>query len=86
MGKPRFYVDWRVGCVAVRDSLKDSPDNPGLHEDTEGVVKFWMGKQAVEDVCPTCGSTLSRAWAVGEEVVAEAEKLCRELNEKEEKK
>lgn len=37
----RYFVDERVGCIAVRDRLKTDPEYQGLHPDTEGVVRFW---------------------------------------------
>jgi hypothetical protein len=87
MSRPRYYVDERIGCVAVRDSNLDNRDaEPGLDEDTTGVVKFWLGKRMTEETCPTCGHCLPKTWDNTQEALDEANKLCRELNEKEEKK
>lgn len=52
--EPRYFVDERGGCVAVRDRTRTDPDYPGLHHDTEGVVLYRHGK-VVEQSCPTCG-------------------------------
>lgn len=42
-GGNRFYIDERGGCIAVRDKLRDNPDDNGLHQDTNGVVSYWTG-------------------------------------------
>jgi hypothetical protein len=80
MSKPRYYVDKRVGCVAVRDSTLVNPDEPGLWSDSSGVIKHWHGQKAVEDRCPTCGTLRARAFVNTEDELAEAKKLCDELN------
>lgn len=41
----RYFVDKRVGCIAVRDRLQTDPDYPGLHSDTRGVVRYWPGQR-----------------------------------------
>lgn len=43
----RYYVDERVGCIAVRDRTLDN-EEPGLHSDTTGVVKYWHGVNTPE--------------------------------------
>ena len=43
MASERYFVDKRVGCVAVRDRELTNPDYPGLHADTPGVIAFYMG-------------------------------------------
>ncbi len=75
----RYFVDKRIGCVAVRDSEHTNPEDQGLHEDTCGVIKFWSGKLDKIVRCPTCGH-LDTKWDVDEETIAEAEALCEELN------
>ena len=79
MSDPRFYVDERAGCVAVRDRTKTNPDYPGLHEHTAGVVKFWMGKWE-KKLCPECGQSTFARWTVNPSHRAEAECLAKELN------
>ena len=74
----RFYIDQRVGCVAVRDRTQDDPDHPGLSSDTSGVVKFWDG-ELVLSKCPTCGHPESR-YAVSDAALAAAIELRNELN------
>lgn len=41
----RFFVDERVGCIAVRDKFRTDPEYRGLHRDTEGVVAYRFGYQ-----------------------------------------
>jgi hypothetical protein len=87
----RYYLDERVGCVAVRDHTLDLPDEDGLHPNTEGVVKFWMGEKKVPDMhhCPLCMryheiAGIGMNWTVSEETIKEATKFCEDLNNKEE--
>ena len=77
----RYFIDERSGCLAVRDNGKTNPDDYGLHEDTKGVVKFWMGKINTKH-CKACGSVKDRVWEIKEEDRIAAKKLCDELNEK----
>jgi hypothetical protein len=79
----RYYVDLRVGCVAVMDSMQSDTDYPGLHADTQGVVKYWEGKMSCK-TCPTCGHELVGGWAVDPDDKAEAYRLCDEMNAAEE--
>ncbi len=74
----RFYVDRRVGCIAVRDRTKIDPEYPGLHPDTEGVVRFWsLPKLPVK--CETCGH-VGEQFSDGEPERLIAECLAEELN------
>lgn len=75
--EPRFFVDDRAGCVAVRDRTLTDPEYQGLHEDTEGVVKFWM-KDLQKHRCTSCGHTQSR-W-IDRNEVNEARELAKLLN------
>ena len=77
--KKRYYVDDRVGCVAVRDRTKVNPDDNGLQAYYLCVVEFWAFDR-VTTVCPTCGHTGSK-WGDGKEQIVMAEKLAAELNE-----
>lgn len=81
MSEPRYFVDERCGCIAVIDRTKDYPDRRGLHEDTEGVVQYWHGRFVPGDSCVTCGKPGSGAWQVDEDDIAEAHRLCSELNQ-----
>lgn len=74
----RYYVDERVGCMAVRDRTQKS-DRPCLDDETVGVVKFWRGCN-VPDICPTCGHHSSH-WEVPEESRTEAHQLCAKMND-----
>ena len=78
--EPRYFVDERGGCIAVRDRTKTDPDYQGLHADTYGVVKYWHGHMAKE-ACPTCGHELDAGWCVAAEASEAAKTLCAELNE-----
>ena len=75
----RFFVDDRSGCIAVRDRIKTDPEYTGLHEDTEGVVRYWNGKQVYEK-CPTCGTMRTLGWVISEDDLREAQELCDRLN------
>lgn len=74
----RYYVDERVGCMAVRDRTKKS-DRPCLDNETAGVVKFWRALRVVDD-CPTCGHRLRR-WKMSHEFRTEANLLCAKMND-----
>lgn len=67
----RYYIDERCGCIAVRDRVTTpSPDQyPGLHSETPGVVKFWMGENMLH------------GWQVTDAMKSEAMELCRKMNE-----
>lgn len=82
--KPRYYVDERVGCIAVRDRQNTNPNDSGLDWDTEGVIEFWVGEREY-NVCPTCGQRTTSYWILDEEYRKVARKLCEELNAKERK-
>lgn len=78
----RYVVDDRVGCIAVRDSTKIDPDEPGLHGDEEDVVKFW-GKRRTRVQCGCCQQW--RDEYVDDDHVEEAMKLARAMNAAESK-
>lgn len=65
----RYFIDKRVGCIAVRDRHFTDPTYQGLHEDTEGVVKYWHGHEIMGE------------WSVPIEYEEEAMFLCKELND-----
>ena len=68
---PRYYVDLRVGCVAVRDrSIKD--EGPGLHSDMPSVIRFWPGSQVRVDDCVN--------WQVSDIDVLAARRHCEDFN------
>lgn len=69
-GRSRFFVDERVGCVAVRDRLLTDPDYLGLHHDIEGVVLFLMGTRDAGDT----------RWRVHPNLVEEASRVAKTLN------
>ena len=43
----RFFIDERVGCIAVRDKKHPQydPDYPGLHNDTPDVIFYAHGSR-----------------------------------------
>lgn len=51
--KPRFFLDIRCGCAAIRDTRhpKYDQDYPGLHHDTCDVVEYRHGFQNKEKQC-----------------------------------
>lgn len=66
--KKRYFVDLRVGCVAVRDSQKTDPMYHGLHSDTEGVVWYRHGRDGIG------------GWTVDDLDIAAAYLECGRLN------
>lgn len=77
----RYYIDERVGCMAVRDRECDAPsvEEPGLWPETTGVVRFFSGVQR-QKTCPTCGHKSAGGWTIEESDRAHAEELCDSLN------
>jgi len=68
----RYFVDSRIGCVAIRDRTKTDPDYQGLHEDTQGVVWYRHG------ICMS-----KNGWEVGPDIERLAHLECNEMNRKE---
>jgi len=54
----RFFIDERVGCIAVRDKKhpEHNPDYPGLHNDTADVIFYAHGSRTDE------GWTVDERW------------------------
>ena len=69
----RYFVDRRVGSIAVRDREFTDPTFRGLYSDTPGVVKYWIGTYY-----ENCGKV---GWDIPVEYEEEALFLCKELNE-----
>jgi hypothetical protein len=65
----RFYIDDRVGCIAVRDREKDDEWAPGLHSEMDGVMAYWHGRKGPDG-----------AWGVQDWQIEKAKTLCDELN------
>lgn len=67
---PRYFLDIRSGCAAVRDKWHESydADYPGLHGDTADVVEYRHGYLADD------------AWNMKEEDVKYLIDLCERLN------
>ena len=67
---PRYFVDIRGGCGAVRDKWHESynEDYPGLHSDTPDVVEYKHGY------------TANGVWNMKDEDVKYLNDLCERLN------
>lgn len=61
----RFFIDERVGCIAVRDRKHPeyNPDYPGLHNDTADVIFYAHGSRTDE------GWTVDERWRLKAEQV-----------------
>jgi hypothetical protein len=68
----KYYVDKRVGCVAVREKV-DYEVSPGCHSGLPDVVAFWGGRRIENDEPPVF-------WEVYEWQIEKAERLCDLLN------
>jgi hypothetical protein len=68
---PRFFVDKRVGCIAIRDSHHPDFDieHQGLDSELLCVVKFEMGK------------LVNNEWIVSDETIEQFNSECASLNE-----
>lgn len=73
----RFYVDARIGCVAVRDRTIIN-NSPGLHEDDPDVVWFKM-RNLKTIACPRCGNNTTE-WDDDQTPIEEAILFCGNLN------
>lgn len=69
---PRFILDVRVGCAAVRDTMhpRYNKDYPGLHHDTCDVVEYKHGYKNTENGC----------WEMAEEDIKYLTNYCASLN------
>lgn len=67
---PRFFLDERVGCIAIRDTQHPDYDveHQGLDSELPDVVEFEMGK------------LINNEWVVPEDVVNSFKERCRLLN------
>lgn len=67
---PRYFVDERSGCAAVRDRLHPNyiPTYPGLHHDTVDVVEYKHGFQG------------KGQWCMKLEDIEELKNLCESFN------
>jgi len=72
MDKLRFYVDERLGCVAViDDELRDLTcmrHRLRLHGEAPGVVQYWPGE------------IINDQWVLPNEFIIAAHELCNRLN------
>jgi hypothetical protein len=68
--EPRYFVDIRTGCGAIRDRLHPTYDEtyPGLHHDTKDVIEYIHGY------------TENGVWIMKEEDLDYLHKKCQELN------
>ena len=67
---PRFFVDERVGCIAIRDTQHTDFDveHQGLDSDMPCVVKFQMG------------NLVRNGWELREDTVQRFKDECASLN------
>ena len=67
---PRFFVDERVGCIAIRDTQHPEFDieHQGLDSELPDVVKFEMG------------TLINNEWVVSEEMTEKFKSECASLN------
>ncbi len=70
---PRFFVDERNGCVAIRDRTLNDPDDNGCDADKIDVVKFAMGDKI------DTGKVIT--WDIDQKIVQEFRIECALLNE-----
>ena len=76
----RYYVDDRVGCIAVRDRTFDDPEYKCLEPDVEGVIQYWPGEMVDGEVCEKCKRPFGKVWTVKPEDIVSAKALCEKLN------
>lgn len=69
----QFYVDERVGSIAVRESV-DYEISPGLHSDLPDVIAFWGGSQEEDE------NGDFKQWVIHDWQRNKAENLCAKLN------
>ena len=74
-----FYIDERVGCVAVRDRRVPCRSE-GLMPDLPGVVKYWSGERVMR-ICTKCQHEVFMHWNVSQESLSQATELCKKLNQ-----
>ena len=77
----KYYVDNRVGCVAVRERV-DGHISSGLHADLPDVIAYWNGYSIPEKERPL--GSCACPWAVEPWKIEKAEALCALLNGEEE--
>ena len=75
----RYFIDERVGCLAIRDRRNTDPTDQGLHRDTKGVMHYWGGTR-VSEPCPTCGHSHPSGWAISYDDKDVAKGLCEKMN------
>lgn len=66
----RFFIDERVGCIAIRDTQHPEFDleHQGLDSELPDVVKFEMG------------ALVNNEWVVSEEIIGQFKDECASLN------
>lgn len=75
----RYFIDERVGCIAIRDRELTNPDDNGLHGDTKGVVWYHHGEHT-PIYCSECGQVKSHEWKVPDIAIHAAKLKCNRLN------
>ena len=77
--KKRFYVDERLGCIALRDRTKAS-DSPRLHSDLPDVILFFAAVQVPNKPCPTCKHVEGFQWFIPDGLRKQLQDQADQLN------
>ena len=82
MASERYFIDKRIGCIAIvdREHPDYDPSHPGIEPGTCGVVWYEHGL-CVQDKCPTCHRDRSGGWALAKGAIERAEQKLAELME-----
>jgi hypothetical protein len=80
-GMPRFYIEERLGCIAVIDSNKCKYADHDLNENTSGVIWFKTGASHVCE-CKFCGEKSRTNWIISKKLIEEAVEIADKENEK----
>lgn len=81
----RFFIDERIGCIAVRDSSLMNEDSGNcLERESDGVVWFRMGHHSVR-YCEKCHQATGSDWTISDVMRTQAQEECDRLNTRKEK-
>ena len=77
---PRYFVDERGGCAAIRDSRKTEKEGNGLHSDMDSVVAYMSGIR-LSTKCPHCHHESFDSWTLDPVILAGMYEDCEKLNQ-----
>ena len=89
MIKHRYYIDRRIGCIAVCDAVEakriieeefNGMHTPALCLESSHVIKLWNAIRK-SHICSECHQNVDDGWAFPENVFEEAQQLCDKLNQ-----